>query len=72
MYKHKETAFLCGFLHFTPPYPNFVSGGVDFEEAKECGVRVIWALSLPGKIAPITSGAIIKDTIMNIISELGV
>lgn len=47
-------------------------GGVDFEAAKEHGVRVIWALSLPGKIAPITSGAIIKDTIMNIISELGV
>ena len=45
---------------------------MDFEKAKEYGVRVIWALSLPGKIAPITSGAIIKDTIMNIISELGV
>ena len=47
-------------------------GGVDFDKAKEYGVRVIWALSLPGKIAPITSGAIIKDTIMNIINELGV
>ena len=60
------------FFYFTPPYPNFVSAGVDFEAAKQHGVRVIWALSLPGKIAPITSGAIIKDTIMNIISELGV
>lgn len=47
-------------------------GGVDFEAAKTYGVRVIWALSLPGKTAPSTSGAIIKDTIMNIINELGV
>ena len=50
----------------------FASGGVDFEAAKAFGVKVIWALSLPGKIAPVTSGAIIKDTIMNIIKELGV
>lgn len=42
-------------------------GGVDFEAAGRLGVRVIWALSLPGKVAPMTSGAIIRDTIMNII-----
>lgn len=47
-------------------------GGVDFDAAKENRIRVIWALSLPGKIAPVTSGAIIKDTIINIINELGV
>lgn len=47
-------------------------GGVDFQAAKESGVKVIWALSLPGKVAPVTSGTIIKDTIMNIINELGV
>ncbi len=46
-------------------------GGVDFDAAAELGVRVIWALSLPGKVAPVTSGTIIKDTIMNVISELG-
>ena len=45
-------------------------GGVDFDAAKEMGVRVIWALSLPGKVAPVTSGTIIKDTIMNIIDEM--
>jgi dipicolinate synthase subunit A len=33
------------------------------------GVNVIWALSLPGKVAPITSGEIIADTILNIINE---
>ncbi len=47
-------------------------GGVDFEAAKKYGVKVIWALSLPGKTAPVTSGDIIKETIMNIIKELGV
>lgn len=47
-------------------------GGIDFEVAKAYGLKVIWALSLPGKIAPVSSGAIIKDTIMNIIKELGV
>ncbi len=44
-------------------------GGVDFETAKSLGKNVIWALSLPGKSAPITSGKIIKDTIINILSE---
>lgn len=47
-------------------------GGVDFEAAKRLGIKVIWALSLPGKVAPVTSGIIIKDTIMHIISEMGV
>lgn len=47
-------------------------GGVDMKSAKNIGVKVIWALSLPGKIAPVTSGAIIKDTIMNILNELEV
>ena len=47
-------------------------GGVDFDAAKEAGVKVIWALSLPGKTAPITAGKIIKDTILNILNELEV
>lgn len=47
-------------------------GGVDFEAAKELGVRVIWALSLPGRIAPVTAGIIIKDTIINMLCELEV
>lgn len=46
-------------------------GGVDMEKAKDMGVRVIWALGLPGKVAPVTSGNIIKETILNIFSELG-
>lgn len=47
-------------------------GGVDFQTAKDLGVKVIWALSLPGKVAPITSGEIIKDTIINMLQELEV
>lgn len=47
-------------------------GGVDFEKAKEMGLKTIWALSLPGKVAPVTAAEFIKDTVYNIINELGV
>ncbi|NMB30227.1 MAG: dipicolinate synthase subunit DpsA, partial [Clostridiales bacterium] len=46
-------------------------GGVDFDMAKNMGIKTIWALSLPGKVAPITSGKIICDTILNILDERG-
>lgn len=41
----------------------------DFELARSAGVRAIWALSLPGKAAPVTAGEIIANTIKNIIEE---
>lgn len=44
-------------------------GGVDFEVAKELGIHVVWALSLPGRVAPVTAGIIIKDTITNMLKE---
>ena len=47
-------------------------GGVDFEKARDLGLKVIWALSLPGKCAPLSSGKIIKETIINILHEQGV
>ena len=47
-------------------------GGVDFDRAKLLGIKVIWALSLPGKVAPVTAANIIKETVYNIIEELGV
>ena len=47
-------------------------GGVDFSLAKEMGLQVIWALSLPGKTAPISAGEIIAETICNIFEEEGV
>ncbi|MGN1481047.1 dipicolinate synthase subunit DpsA [Porcipelethomonas sp.] len=44
-------------------------GGVDFDTAGRLGVKVVWALSLPGKVAPVTSGEIIACTILNILKE---
>ncbi len=46
-------------------------GGVDFNMARRLGIKVVWALSLPGKVAPITAGEIIKDTVLNIADERG-
>ena len=46
-------------------------GGVDLEAAARLGRNVIWALSLPGKVAPVTAGAAIKNTIYNMLHELG-
>jgi len=47
-------------------------GGVDSKAAGECGVRVIWALSLPGKCAPFTAGRIICESIRDILIREGV
>lgn len=44
-------------------------GGVDMDAAAALGVRVIWALSLPGKVAPVTSGRYIKHTVYHIMEE---
>lgn len=45
-------------------------GGVDFESAEMYKIKAIQALSLPGKVAPISAAAIIKDTILNIMNEV--
>lgn len=45
-------------------------GGIDQNVAKELNLKFIWALSLPGKIAPVTSAEFIKNTIYNIFDEL--
>ena len=39
-------------------------GGVDTKTASSLGLRVIWALSLPGKCSPFTAGNIICDSIL--------
>ena len=44
-------------------------GGIDFNAAEELNLNVIWALSLPGKVAPSTAGGIIKNTVLNMIEE---
>ena len=47
-------------------------GGVDLKSAKDLNVKVIWALSLPGKVAPVSAGKIIEKCLLNILSEEGV
>ena len=44
-------------------------GGVDFDACAKLQIKVIHALSLPGKVAPVTAGEIIKNTIYNMIGE---
>lgn len=46
-------------------------GGIDFESAVQLGIKAIWALGLPGKTAPITSGEIIAETVSSILGERG-
>ncbi|MCD8086424.1 MAG: dipicolinate synthase subunit DpsA [Clostridiales bacterium] len=45
-------------------------GGVDYEAAARLGIKAIHALSLPGKVAPETSGRIIRDTVYHIMQEV--
>lgn len=47
-------------------------GGVDLQAAGRLGVKVVWALSLPGKVAPVTAGKAILNTVYNILREQGV
>lgn len=44
-------------------------GGVDFAAASQLGRRVIWALSLPGKVAPVSAARAIRDTVYTILQE---
>lgn len=46
-------------------------GGVDAAAATAHGIRVIWALSLPGKYAPVTAGKIIADTLLSHMKKEG-
>lgn len=45
-------------------------GGIDKKAAKDRNLKLIWALALPGKVAPITTAEFIKDTIYNILKEI--
>lgn len=47
-------------------------GGVDPDAAKACGVKVIPALSLPGRVAPASAGMILRTGIVNILKEHGI
>lgn len=41
-------------------------GGVDFAAADACGIKHLWALGLPGKYSPETSGEIIAGIILKL------
>ena len=45
-------------------------GGVDRDAIKQMQIKFIWALSLPGKVAPVTSAEFIKETLYNIFNEI--
>lgn len=45
-------------------------GGIDKKAAKDRNLKLIWALALPGKVAPITTAEFIKDTIYNVLKEI--
>lgn len=44
-------------------------GGVDYDEGKRQGLNIIKALSLPGRLSPVTAGKAIKKCISNIIYD---
>ena len=46
-------------------------GGIDFNIAKQMGINCVWALALPGKIAPVSSAKFIKEAIYNTLEENG-
>ena len=39
--------------------------------AAALGLEAVHALALPGKVAPVTAGAILRDTICNMLREAG-
>ena len=45
-------------------------GGIDKKTAKDRNLKLVWALALPGKVAPVTTAEFIKDTIYNILKEI--
>ncbi len=46
-------------------------GGADAEAAKAMGKKLIWALALPGKVAPVSAGIYIKKAVDGILKEEG-
>ena len=45
-------------------------GGINRNVAKKKELKLIWALSLPGKVAPLTSAEFIKETIYHVLKEI--
>ncbi len=45
-------------------------GGVDKQAIKDLGIKFNWALSLPGKVSPLTSAEFMKETLYNMFKEI--
>ena len=60
--KHVDSGVLLIDLASSP-------GGIDGKAAIGMGLKFIWALALPGRIAPSSSAKFIKDTVYTIIDE---
>lgn len=45
-------------------------GGIDTASALRHGTRIISALSLPGRVAPVTAGRIIADRLVSVLAEV--
>ncbi|MBO4423359.1 MAG: NAD(P)-binding domain-containing protein, partial [Clostridia bacterium] len=67
-------ANVLSFVSRTAPVIDLASmpGGVDGDAAAHFGVRVIHALSLPGKTAPVSAGGYIADAICSALETRGV
>lgn len=46
-------------------------GGIDFEAAKQHGIKAVQAWGLPGKVSPKSAGRIVAETIVQILTEEG-
>ena len=44
-------------------------GGIDRKAAKANEIKYIWALALPGKVAPVSTAKFNKETVYNIIEK---
>jgi dipicolinate synthase subunit A len=44
-------------------------GGIDGKKATSMGLKFVWPLALPGKVAPTSTAKFIKETIYNILEE---
>ena len=62
----RETREDCVLLELASP-----PGGIDREEARRLGRQVIHAPGLPGKVAPRSSAAAIRDSVYHILEERG-
>ena len=56
-----------------PVYVEIASkpGGIDTSAARECGLRIIYAPSLPGRYSPVSAGGYIFETVSDILAERG-